>query len=124
MFGCGDDILMILKIRYYFVMFENLYFEIESVNGCVVVFGVVCFVKLICFKQYYYFELKQKILFVVGIICGGFKSCYYIDFLVQSVGVKGGYCDVEYCIKLFDSLFSDYFFGVMDDVGWDYCIWM
>ena len=124
MFGRGDDILATSKTRYYPVTLESLYSEIESVDGRVAVSGVACFVKSIRLKQHYHPELKQKIPFVAGIICGGLKSRYYTDFLAQSAGAKGGYRDAEYRIKSPDSLSSDYSFGVTDDAGQDHRIRM
>lgn len=105
-----DDILKTSKTRYTPVTLEKLFTLIESIEGKVALSGVACFVKALRLKQHYYPELKEKIPFVVGIICGGLKSKYYTDFLAQSAGCKSSYESVEYRVKNENSNAMDYKF--------------
>ncbi|TXD48925.1 Coenzyme F420 hydrogenase/dehydrogenase, beta subunit C-terminal domain [Polaribacter sp. IC073] len=102
------------KTRYIPVTLERLFREIDGKEGKVAVSGVACFVKAIRLKQYYYPQYRDKIPFIVGIICGGFKSKFFTDYLTQKSGIEGDYKNQEYRIKDKDSLASDYSFGAYD----------
>ncbi|MGB9191429.1 Coenzyme F420 hydrogenase/dehydrogenase, beta subunit C-terminal domain [Acinetobacter sp.] len=106
-----QEITKISKTRYTPVTLENFFEEISKVKGTVAVSGVACFVKAIRLKQYYYPEYKQKIPFIVGIICGGLKSKYYTDFLAQSAGCFDEYAFAEYRVKNEKSYALDYKFS-------------
>lgn len=111
MFGKDEDILSTSRTRYFPVSLDQLFSAIETVGGRVAVSGVACFIKAIRLKQHYHPQLKDKIPFVSGIICGGLKSRFYTDFLAQSAGIEGAYRDVEYRVKSPQSLSSDYSFS-------------
>lgn len=111
MFGKDEDIEATSKTRYFPVSLDQLFSAIDAVEGAVAVSGVACFVKAIRLKQHYHPQLKDKIPFVSGIICGGLKSRFYTDFLAQSAGIDGPYQDVEYRVKSPQSLSSDYSFS-------------
>lgn len=110
---CSDieDIRKISKTRYMPVTLEKLFTEIDNIEGKVAVSGVSCFVKAIRLKQEKYPHLKEKIPFVVGIICGGLKSKYYTDFLAQSAGCSSDYSSVQYRVKNVKSFALDYKFS-------------
>lgn len=110
-FSDFQDITKISKTRYVPVTMTDLFEKISTIDGKVAVSGVACFVKAIRLKQYYYPELKDKIPFVVGIICGGLKSKYYTDFLAQSAGCFSEYENAEYRVKNKDSFALDYKFS-------------
>lgn len=84
--------------------------EIDDKKGKVAVSGVACFIKAIRLKQYYKPEYKEKIPFLVGIICGGLKSSFFTDYLAQKTGIKGRYTKQDYRIIDVNSLSSDYAF--------------
>lgn len=109
-----DDIRKISKTRYMPVTLENLFKEIEKIEGKVAISGVACFVKAVRLKQEKYPALKIKIPFIVGIICGGLKSKYYTDFLAQSAGCNSNYSSVQYRVKKQDSFAIDYKFSCND----------
>src|SRR5690554_1145814 len=94
-----DKIKEISKTRYIPVTMENLFKEIDSKQGKVAVSGVACFIKAIRLKQHYYPHYKEKIPFLVGIICGGLKSRFFTDYLAQNSGIVGKYGNQEYRIK-------------------------
>ncbi|MDQ8960289.1 Coenzyme F420 hydrogenase/dehydrogenase, beta subunit C-terminal domain [Acinetobacter baumannii] len=114
---CSDinDIRKISKTRYMPVTLEKLFKEIEDIKGKVAVSGVSCFVKAIRLKQEKHPNLKEKIPFVVGIICGGLKSKYYTDFLAQAAGCNSEYSSVQYRVKNIESFALDYKFSCKDN---------
>lgn len=113
-FEDAAHISQISKTRYIPVTLENLFKEIDSKPGKVAVSGVACFVKAIRLKQYYNPQYKDKIPFIVGIICGGLKSRFFTDYLAQKSGIDGDYSQQEYRIKDPNSTASDYSFGAFD----------
>lgn len=110
----SSDIISISKTRYFPVSLEELFTLIEHSHGRVAVSGVACFIKAVRLKQFYNPELKRKIAFLVGLICGGLKSKLYTDFLTQSAGIKGEYTNPQYRIKDAKSTATDYSFGALD----------
>lgn len=113
-FNDVQQIKTISKTRYIPVTLENLFKEIDDKVGKVAVSGVACFVKAIRLKQYYAPQYKEKIPFLIGIICGGLKSRFFTDYLAQKSGIIGPYSKQEYRIKDKNSTASDYSFGAFD----------
>lgn len=109
-----EDIKKISKTRYIPVTLENLFKEIDTKEGKVAVSGVGCFVKAIRLKQHYSPNYREKIPFVLGIICGGLKSRFFTDYLAEKSGIMGNYHKPEYRIKDRNSTSSDYSFGAFD----------
>lgn len=105
----------ISKTRYYPVTLASLFEDISKIEGKIAVSGVACFIKAIRLKQHYSHELKEKIPFLVGIICGGLKSKFYTDFLAQSSGCFDSYKDVQYRVKNANSYALDYKFSCTKD---------
>jgi coenzyme F420-reducing hydrogenase beta subunit len=114
-FSDVSSIKKISKTRYIPVTLSELFQKIDSVEGKIAISGVACFIKAIRLKQHYKPELKEKIPFLVGIICGGIKSRFFTDFLVQKAGVQGAYHSQEYRIKDKKSTAPDYSFGAFDE---------
>lgn len=113
-FDNSRNIGSISKTRYFPVTMAQLFDVIEKTKGRIGVSGVACFIKAIRLKQHYHPELKARIPFLIGIICGGLKSRNYTDYLAQSAGVSGPYKNAEYRVKNPDSSASDYFFSAAD----------
>lgn len=109
-----DEIKKISKTRYIPVTMENLFKMIDSKKGKIALSGVACFIKAIRLKQYYSPQYKEKIPFLVGIICGGLKSRFFTDYLVENTGINNEYRNQEYRIKDVTSTASDYSFGAFD----------
>lgn len=113
-FNSVDQIKQISKTRYIPVTLERLFKEIDDKEGKVAVSGVACFVKAIRLKQHYNPQYKEKIPFIVGIICGGLKSRLYTEFLAQSAGIKDEFNNQQYRIKDAKSTALDYSFGAFN----------
>lgn len=116
-FEAGQDINAISKTRYFPVTLERLFEMIEQTDGRVGVSGVACFIKALRLKQHYNPEFKERIGFLVGIICGGLKSRFYTDFLAGSAGIAGTYKHAQYRVKNPEGEASDYSFSAEDDQG-------
>ena len=114
LFSSYNEILKISKTRYIPVSLDQLFLEIDRIDGKIAISGVGCFIKAIRLKQFYNPELKDKIPFLVGIICGGLKSRFFTDFLSQSAGIVGEYRGQDYRIKNKNSTASDYVYGAFD----------
>ena len=114
LFDDFEQIKQISKTKYIPVTLESLFKEINNIHGKIAVSGVACFIKAVRLKQHYHPELKDKIPFLIGIICGGLKSRFFTDYLAQRAGVEGEYNRQDYRIKDAESLSSDYSFGVFD----------
>lgn len=110
-FSDYKDITAISKTRYIPVTMSQLFEQISNIPGKVAISGVACFVKAIRLKQLYNPELKEKIPFIVGIICGGLKSKHYTDFLAQSAGCFAEYDSAQYRVKNKNSYALDYKFS-------------
>lgn len=115
LFSDSEHITNISGTRYIPVTLEELFDRIDTLPGSVAVSGVACFLKAIRLKQHYHPELKAKIPFLIGIICGGLKSKFFTDYLAQSAGIEGIYRNPEYRIKDENSTASDYSFGAYDN---------
>jgi len=109
-----NEIKKTSKTRYYPVTLEKLFDDIDNVNGKIAITGVACFIKAIRLKQLHNPELRNKIPFLVGIICGGLKSKYYTDFLAINAGIQNEYLNQDYRIKDYDQYASAYSFGALD----------
>lgn len=106
-----DELKSISKTRYVPVTLEELFVRIQSIEGRIAVSGTACFVKSIRLKQLKNPELKYKIPFIVGIICGGLKSKFYSDFLAQSAECFDPYYNAQYRVKNIKSTATDYKFA-------------
>ncbi len=109
-----EEIKKISKTRYIPVTMADLFTQINRIEGKVAISGVACFIKAVRLKQHYHPELKDKIPFLVGIICGGLKSRFFTDYLAQKSGIHKQYFNQEYRIKDAASHASDYSFGAFD----------
>lgn len=115
LFSNVDDIIKISKTRYLPVTMANLFTEIGKVEGKIAISGIACFIKAIRLKQHYNPELKEKIPFLIGIICGGLKSRFFTEYLAKSAGIEEGYFNQDYRIKNAQSTASNYSFGAFDN---------
>src|SRR5699024_4977243 len=109
-----EDIRQISKTRYYPVTLGRLFKEIHLKEGRIAVSAIPSFIKAIRLWQYYYPEIKDKIVFIEGIICGGIKSRFFTEYLAQKAGALDNYKRAEYRIKDLNSSATDYSFGAFD----------
>jgi len=114
LFSDVNEMRNISKTRYYPVTLASLFTTLTTIEGTVAISGVACFIKAIRLKQHFYPELKEKIPFLTGIICGGLKSRYYSDYLAQNSGCVDEYTHPEYRVKNTKSYALDYSFSCKD----------
>lgn len=107
-----EDLFAASKTKYYPVSLSTVFSKIDELNGKVAIVGVGCFIKAIRLAQHSNPILKEKIPFLVGIICGGVKSRFFSEYLSNKAGVLTDLCyKLEYRIKDENSSANDYSFG-------------
>src|SRR5690606_24260193 len=110
-----QDLKKSSKTRYYPVTMDKALQKIEEFDGKIAIVGVGCFLKGIRLIQHYKPSYKEKIVFLVGIICGGLKSRFYSDYLsFHTFKNKVNYKNPEYRIKDVNSTALDYSFGAQE----------
>lgn len=111
-----DDLSSISKTRYHPVSLASALEEIKSLDGRVAISGVGCFIKAIRLAQDNNPILKEKIAFLVGIICGGVKSKFFTEYLASSAGATlSDYSSPDYRVKDRTSTAMDYGFSCTDN---------
>ena len=89
--------------------------KIEELEGKVAIVGVACFIKSIRLLQHQDKKYKEKISFLVGIICGGIKSSFFAEYLASKSGVeRNKYYKPNFRIKDENSAALDYSFGCLN----------
>lgn len=113
-----DNLIKSAATKYFPVTLSEVLQEARQLEGKIAIVGVGCFVKGIRLLQYYDSLWREKIGFIVGIICGGVKSRFFTEYLVSKSGVSyQDYHNPEFRIKDLDSAASDYSFGCLDSKG-------
>lgn len=103
------------QTKYFPVTLSNVFSEISKLEGKVAIIGVACFIKAIRLAQHSDPSLKEKIPFLVGIICGGVKSRFFTEYLAGKANVSiDNIQKPQFRIKNFNSNASDYSFGCYD----------
>lgn len=106
------------KTKYYPVTLATVLPELDKLEGKVAVVGVACFVKAIRLAQHHNSNLKEKIPFIAGIICGGVKSSFFTEYLASKTGTNlENIKNPEYRIKDASSTASNYSFGCTDNTN-------
>ncbi|WP_321480794.1 Coenzyme F420 hydrogenase/dehydrogenase, beta subunit C-terminal domain [uncultured Bacteroides sp.] len=106
------------KTKYYPVTLADVMKELPNIKGKVAIVGVACFIKAIRLHQYYHPELKEKIAFLIGIICGGMKSRFFAEYLAGKAGVDTRqFFHPQFRIKNTSSAASDYSYACTDLKG-------
>lgn len=82
------DLLIASKTRYFPVTLSTVLSEINNLEGKVAIVGVACFIKGIRLAQHTDPKLKEKIVFLIGIICGGVKSRFFTEYLASKIDIK------------------------------------
>ena len=107
-----DDLVKASKTRYFPVTLATVFSEINNLEGKVAIVGVGCFIKAIRLAQYADSKLKEKIPFLIGIICGGVKSRYFTEYLASKLEVKPeNILKPQFRKKDFSSTANDYSFA-------------
>lgn len=110
-----EELLTTSKTRYYPVTLADLLKQVRQLEGRVAISGVGCFIKAIRLAQSQDPVLRNRIAFLVGIICGGLKSKFFTDYLAGRAGVDPDhYIHPEYRVKAPASTALDYSFSCYD----------
>lgn len=110
-----DQIIQSSKTKYYPVTLSSVLDQIDHLEGKVAVVGVACFVKAIRLAQYHHPHLKEKIPFIIGIICGGIKSKFFTEYLASKAGAyPKTIIEPQYRVKDKESYALDYSFSCID----------
>lgn len=116
--GQKQDALKSSKTRYYPVTMAEVLNQLDQLDGKVAIVGIPCFIKAIRLHQYYNPEIRERVAFTIGIICGGMKSRFFAEYLAGKVGVNSReFSKPEFRIKDLSSTASDYSFGCTDKEG-------
>jgi coenzyme F420-reducing hydrogenase beta subunit len=107
-----EELLNASKTKYFPVTLGTVLQSIHKLKGKVAVVGVACFIKAIRLAQHKEPGLKEKIPFLVGIICGGVKSRFFAEYLAGRAGVSvQDMVKPQFRIKDLNSNAGDYAFG-------------
>lgn len=111
-----EDLLNASKTRYFPVTMATVFSEINNLEGSVAVVGVGCFLKAIRLAQHADPKLKEKIPFLIGIICGGVKSRYFTEYLASKMEIeKTDIHQPQFRNKDITSTANDYSFSCIDE---------
>jgi coenzyme F420 hydrogenase subunit beta len=111
-----SDLLIAAKTRYFPVTLATVFSEIDNLKGKVAIVGVGCFIKAIRLAQHSDSSLKDKIPFLIGIICGGVKSKFFTEYLASKMEIKTKNINKpDYRKKDLQSSASDYSFACSDE---------
>ena len=107
-----NELMASAETKYFPVTLSSVFSEIDDLKGKVAIVGVSCFIKAIRLAQISNPILKEKIPFLVGIICGGIKSSFFTEYLADSSGVKAvDISSPNYRVKDMASTAGDYSFS-------------
>lgn len=111
------ELLNASKTKYFPVTLGAVMPKIHELNGKVAIVGVACFIKAIRLVQHKEPALKEKIPFLVGIICGGVKSRFFTEYLAGKAGVPNkNFEKPQFRIKDLKSIAGDYSFGCINKI--------
>ncbi|SNR49938.1 Coenzyme F420-reducing hydrogenase, beta subunit [Lutibacter agarilyticus] len=111
-----EELLNASKTRYFPVTLATVLPKINELKGKVAIVGVGCFIKAIRLAQHKNPSLREKIPFLIGIICGGVKSRFFTEYLSGKIDVElENIRKPEFRIKDLNSTASDYSFGCLDE---------
>ena len=111
-----SDLLVASKTRYFPVTLSSVLSEINNLEGKVAIVGIACFIKAIRLAQHSEPKLKEKISFLIGIICGGVKSRFFTEYLASKMDIKAkNIRKPQFRKKDLTSTASDYSFSCSDN---------
>jgi len=116
-----DELSQYSQTKYYPITLSEVLLEIEKSEKKVAIIGIPCFLKALRLKQYFYPSFGEKVVFTIGIFCGGMKSSFFTEYLSSRCGVyKNEIVKPQYRIKDLSSTASDYSFGVYNRYSKDF----
>ena len=111
----SEELLTAAKTKYFPVTLGTVMPKIHELEGKIAIVGVACFIKAIRLAQHTEPRLREKIPFLVGIICGGIKSRFFTEYLAGKAGVTlGNIQRPQFRIKDLHRTAGDYSFGCYD----------
>lgn len=120
-----DELISTSETKYYPVTLGTVINQLRTSNERFAIVGIACFIKSVRLLQFYHPELKEKIKFTIGIICGGVKSKFFAEYLAGKTGVSSDqFSQPKFRIKDLQSSASDYSFGCNDFNGQQHTIKM
>lgn len=120
-----DELISTSETKYYPVTLGTVIDQLKNSTERFAVVGIACFIKSVRLLQFYHPELKDKIKFTIGIICGGVKSKFFAEYLAGKTGVSSDqFSKPKFRIKDLQSTASDYSFGCNDINGQQHTIKM
>jgi coenzyme F420 hydrogenase subunit beta len=120
-----DELISTSETRYYPVTLGTVINQLKTTDERFAIVGIACFLKSVRLLQFYHSELKDKIKFTIGIICGGIKSRFFAEYLAGKAGVKSdGFRNPKFRIKDHQSTASDYSYCCKDDNGVNHTVKM
>lgn len=120
-----DELISTSETKYYPVTLGTVINQLKTSNERFAIVGIACFLKSVRLLQFYHPELKDKIKFTIGIICGGVKSKFFAEYLAGKTGVSSDqFSQPKFRIKDLQSSASDYSFGCNDFNGQQHTIKM
>ncbi len=115
-----QDLISASETKYFPVTLSTVYKNILDLEGNVAIVGVACFIKAIRLSQYFDSTLRSKVIFLVGLICGGMKSRFFTEYLAFKVGVSIlNIKKPKFRIKNLNSSADDYSFSCSDNSNKD-----
>ncbi len=102
------------ETKYFPVTYAEVLQRIRNFNGRVAITGVGCFIKSIRLLQHYDPIFRGKIVFTIGIICGGLKSAFFSDYLADKAGSHHDYLSPRFRVKDPSSTANDYSYQCID----------
>ncbi len=112
-----SEVSITSKTRYYPVTLDEFFAIAMQVEGRIAVSGVACFVKSIRMRQRADAVFREKVSFITGIICGGWKSRSFTEYLADRAGAGADFRNPEYRVKDENSTSNDYSFSAMAATG-------
>lgn len=110
-----DELVKSAKTKYYPVTLADVVDKIKDIDGNFAITGVPCFIKGIRLAQHKDPILRKRIVFLIGIVCGGVKSAFFSEYLASKSGAGANdFTKPEFRIKDENSAASDYSFGCLD----------
>jgi coenzyme F420-reducing hydrogenase beta subunit len=114
---CSDieTVISSSKSHYYPVHLANIIKQVLKDNQKYAIVGLPCFIKGLRLAQIKNKILSERIIFTVGLFCGGLKSSFFTEYLAAKIGIeKQNILNPIYRLKRENSTNQGYFFGCKD----------
>lgn len=111
-----DEIRRAARTRYYPAKLDEMIDHVLSQEGRYALVALPCTLKALRLAQLANPILKQRIVFTVGLFCGGLKTRHYTEYLAASAGCSPLQIEnPEFRVKNPDSAADDYAFSCQGD---------